>query len=465
MIKNKGEITKKNNLMKKGWIKGFFPLEMLDGLKRAQVVSPGSILILILILSPILIWLSYDPDSVKDPLIALAKFNAFMAISTLSLNFVLSARFKFLENMFHGLDRMYRVHKVVGRSSLLFILLHPLFLIISKVPDFNEIIELIVPVGGIDVSAGIIAVYFFLILMTLTVAVNIPYHWWHNSHKFLGIVLLLSGFHAISSGSDLAQYSALRFWIIFICTLGIVSWLYMLFFYKIMGPKFIVTLDRVEHLKDITEIYFSKPDRFHFQPGQFLFIRFPRFEGYKELFPFSISTEPKGKIIRLSIRRGGDYTRNKVPALQKGDEAVVMGPYGKFGEKYLRHDKDMIWIAGGIGITPFLSLAKHETISSTERRIHLIWVIKNRKDAFHDSELFIEAKRNEQFDYIHWFTSEKGRIKASDIVEIVGGKDELKSRAIFMCGPPGMMYSLSKGFKGLGIHNRNIIYEDFNMLD
>jgi predicted ferric reductase len=52
-----------------------------------------------------------------------------------------------------------------------------------------------------------------------------------------------------------------------------------------------------------------------------------------------------------------------------------------------------------------------------------------------------------------------------DILDIVGGKEELRRRAIFMCGPPGMMEQLSKDLHRKGVPYRNIIYEDFDMLD
>jgi predicted ferric reductase len=125
----------------------------------------------------------------------------------------------------------------------------------------------------------------------------------------------------------------------------------------------------------------------------------------------------------------------------------------------------MVWIAGGIGITPFLSLAKHESLFPTGRKIHLIWVINNKNDAFHDRELVKESIKNDQFTYAHWFSQEKGRITAEDIVQIIGGEKEIQNRLVFMCGPPPMMYALSKGFHYHGLSYRQIIFEDFNMLD
>jgi predicted ferric reductase len=455
----------RNKFLKKRWFSGFFPVELFNAMKRNQIMSKGSLAIFLLILFPIFIWLVYNPKSIQNPIIALAKFNAFMAISTLSINFFLSTRLKFFEKIFNGLDRTYRVHKVIGRTSLLFIMLHPLFLIISRYQNFNVILTYVIPIGSIEIAAGVIAVYIFLILITLTVAIKLPYHWWHNSHKFLGLVLILAGFHAVFAGSDINTYSVLKFWVIFLCTLGVVSWVYMLLFYKTVGKKHIVYIEKLTYFKDVTEISFRKPIGFTFQPGQYIYMRFPRFEGYKELFPFSISNDPSQNSIRLSIKKSGDYTSKKIPMLKTGDKAIMMGPYGTFGESYLKHDKDMLWIAGGIGITPFLSLAKHESKFPSGRKIVLFWAIKNQDDAFHDTELETEKKKNKNFEYVTWISQKKGRFTLDNILEIIKDKIDIKTVRILMCGPPPMIYRLSHDFRRMGVSYHDIFFEDFNMLD
>jgi predicted ferric reductase len=434
-------------------------------MKRWQMVTPGTLIFLLLALSPIVIWLSHDPGSVRNPWIAGAKTCAFLAISTLSLNYVLAARWSVLENLFDGLDRMYRVHKAMGRASFVFMMLHPIFLGASKVPDWDTILTFIVPIGPWEVAFGVIALYIFIILLALTVAVRISYHLWHLSHKFLGVVLVLSLLHAVLAGSDMGSYKFLRFWIILLCTAGLISYVYMLVFYKQLGPRYQVKVVRVHHLAMMTELNIEKPKGFSFQPGQYIFLRFPRFEGFRELFPFSLSNDPSQKDLRVSIRRSGDYTSEKIPKVRKGDDVIMMGPYGKFGARYLKHKRDMIWIAGGIGITPFLSLAKHESLFPTGRRINLIWVFKDPKDPTHDSELFMEARKNPNFDYIHWISSQRGRIDADNVSDIIGGDGELRRRTIMMCGPPEMIASLSKQFRKKGIPYRRMLFEDFDMLD
>jgi len=446
-------------------ILGFLPVELMDGVKRWQMITSGTLIFLLLALSPLVIWLSHDPGSVNNPWIAGAKTCAFLAISTLALNYVLAARWSVLENLFDGLDRMYRVHKAMGRSSLVFMVLHPIFLGISKLPDWDTILTYVIPLGPWKVASGVLALYIFVLLIALTVAFRLSYHIWHLSHKFLGIVLVLALVHAILAGSDMGSYPLLRFWIIFLSTAGLVSYVYMLVFYKQLGPRYRVKVVKVQHLAAMTELNMEKPKGFAFQPGQYVFLRFPRFEGFRELFPFSLSSDPSQKDLRVSIRRSGDYTSEKIPGVRKGEEVILMGPYGKFGARYLKHDRDMVWIAGGIGVTPFLSLAKHESLFPTGRRIHLIWVFKDPKDPTHDSELFMEARRNENFDYIHWISSQKGRIDADRVSDIIGSDDELRKRTIMMCGPPQMTASLSKQFHKKGIPYRRMLFEDFDMLD
>lgn len=465
MVFRKSRKKHEGKVLKKNWFAGFFPVELFNRMKRQQIISPGSLLIFLLLIVPIGIWLSYTPDSLQNPLIGLAKFNAFMAISTLSLNFLLAARLKILEKVFNGLDRMYRVHKVIGRLSLFFILLHPLFLMVSHYPNLERILPLVIPIGSVEVSAGVISVYLFLLLLTLTVAIKIPYHLWHISHKLLGIVLILAAYHAVVAGSDINSYPLLRYWVLFISGIGIISWVYMLILYRLIGPCYKVVIEEVKRLNDFTEVFFKKPKGFNFQPGQFIFISFPRFKGVHELFPFSLSSDPSKKHVRLSIKKSGDFTSENIPKLQKGDTAKIMGPYGTFGESYFNKNTDMIWIAGGIGITPFLSIAKHESLFPSGHKIFLIWTVNKKEDAIYDKELIEETKKNSNFHYIHWISNEKGYLDSEKLLKLIDGKVNLKKSYILMCGPPPMMYMLTKGFHNMHIPSHRIIFEDFNMLD
>jgi predicted ferric reductase len=110
-------------------------------------------------------------------------------------------------------------------------------------------------------------------------------------------------------------------------------------------------------------------------------------------------------------------------------------------------------------------LAKHESNLPSGRKIILIWATKNKSTAFHDRELNTEMKNNKNFEYIAWFSSKKGRLNITEVEKIIKNKMELKNIKILMCGPPPMVYNLSRSFHKSGVKYHNIIFEDFNMLD
>ena len=89
-----------------------------------------------------------------------------------------------------------------------------------------------------------------------------------------------------------------------------------------------------------------------FTPGQFVFLALGGTGGW-ERHPFSVSSAPSDPRLELTIKASGDYTRELYDQLQPGVPAKLAGPFGGFDYRQGGHDQ--IWIAGGIGVTPFLS--------------------------------------------------------------------------------------------------------------
>jgi len=74
-------------------------------------------------------------------------------------------------------------------------------------------------------------------------------------------------------------------------------------------------------------------------------------------------------------------------------------------------------------------------------------------------------KKNKNFEYIPWFSINKGRLNINEVEKILKNKMQLKNIKILMCGPPPMIYNLSRDFHKKGVSYHNIVFEDFNMLD
>jgi len=300
--------------------------------------------------------------------------------------------------------------------------------------------------------------------LIFTLMIKLPYKIWHLSHKFMGIVLILATWHALVAGRDVIQYPIIRAWILMFAVVGIFSYLYMLFFYQLIGPRFNAEVKEVKTRGDITEIKFKTLNKkMNFYPGQFVFIKFLNLEKSFEIFPFSISSSNSEELIRISAKRSGDFTSYHLPRINFGDKVFLYGPYGKFGEKYLFEKKDMLWIAGGIGLTPFLSMLKHEDLSKNNK-IDFIWSCKDENDVIYDKEIKEIIKNKNNIQYRLWLSNDLGRISAGNIIKLFEAEEKITNKLIFICGPNEMMMELADQFIKLGVKPRNIIFEDFKLI-
>ena len=101
---------------------------------------------------------------------------------------------------------------------------------------------------------------------------------------------------------------------------------------------------------------------FSFEPGQFIFLAFGGVNGWQR-HPFSVASAPAERRLEVSVRAVGDYTRDLHDKLKPGTPAKAAGPFGGFD--YRGGGQHQIWIAGGIGITPFMSWIRRWMKAST----------------------------------------------------------------------------------------------------
>lgn len=131
--------------------------------------------------------------------------------------------------------------------------------------------------------------------------------------------------------------------------------------------------------------------------------------------------------------------------------ALVEGPYGLFSSKYAK-EKEQVWIAGGIGITPFLSLAK----DMYTNKVQLFWSVKNDGDAIYSRELQELTENNKHFEYSVWVSEEKGQLAIGKL-----NIENIPSKAYFVCGPESLKKSIIKQLRAKGVKMKNIYDEEF----
>ncbi|MFV9507286.1 MAG: ferric reductase-like transmembrane domain-containing protein [Oscillochloridaceae bacterium umkhey_bin13] len=395
--------------------------------------------------------LAGDPN---DPLYELGTSLGFWGMVLFGFNFVLATRWRWVERLFEGLDQVYRVHGLLGRWTVSLILLHLVILTIQALPDWGLVANYVIPGLDLSYTLGGLGLILLTLLVVATLWVRFPYQRWLASHRWMGGAYILGGAHAIVAQGD---------WYLWLMTLGGgYAWIYSVFLYRRFGPHHHGSIAQVVPLHGVTELILQLEQPHSFQPGQFVWLRITKAAaGLSDAaHPFSLSALLDAHTVRLSAKQLGSYTQ-QLPALEPGDRVTMYGSYGYFGARGLAHQGAAIWIAGGIGITPFLSMVRHlaEDKAVGPKAILLIWAVREDADAVYLEELHSLAARVPQLRIQLHVSTTDGRLSATQIAAMVKG--ELAEHQLLLCGPVPMMQALRSQFRAGGVPKRQIISEEF----
>ena len=367
----------------------------------------------------------------------------------MTLGMLLSARPRTVETLFGGLDRMYRLHKHLGVAALILFLAH-----FVTVPGEAEAVVTAEEEGlPIDLLGGI-AMIGSTLLIVITLNRKIPYHRWLATHRFMGLFFAVAGIHvflALYSGETIPLFSPTG---VFLAMDGVGLAECSL---KVVHPSEESSLHRAGNRSGATRWSGPKDGMFPFEPGQFAFVTIDG-TGFREAHPFTISSGAHENRLRFTMKVLGDYTRRVRDALRAGADADIEGPYGRFNP--LRGSEKQVWVAGGIGITPFLSVLR--TMSPGHgRTVRLYYCVRVAAEALFFDELEARAAALGGVTVARFDSATGARIDASAIRNDLGGG--LAGWSYYLCGPKPMVNAVSEGLKTHGVPPRRIHNEEFEL--
>lgn len=425
----------------------------------------GNLLIVLAVINTLVLWVLSKPDPAavwSSPFRALGQIAGLLAALFVCAEFLLATRMRVLERLFGGLDKVYRTHAITGALAFLFMLNHPVLLAINVLPSVPAAVRYFYPsLQNLPYAYGILGLYLMIMLLLLTLFLKLPYHIWKRTHILMVFPQLFILAHVTFISSDVSEYLPLRYWILGLCALSLVAYVYRRFFYPYLGHCHNYRISAVRQLGDITELTLEPQGKpLEFTPGQFVFLSLDDKTIGTEQHPFSIVSAPTDAFLKLSIKHSGDYTKRLVLA-KAGIRAKIYGPYGMFGEKSVVRNKDEVWIAGGIGITPFMSLLRYYATKSPQKNIWLFYSTRKQQDAAYVEEISRLAKIQPHIRFFHQATDRGEKLTANLVAKTAGG---IADKQFFLCGPVGMVEDLWEQFVSLGVKPRNLIYEEFNFL-
>lgn len=319
------------------------------------------------------------PWAWRKPLIILS---GLLALWWMSTGVLLASRAPWLERRFGGLDKLYRLHKHIGIGAGLLVFAHWM---IEWLPKNLSKAGLITGPRGprgprgepnmwVDLAkdVGEWAGYILLALVIIALIKRIPYRHFRWVHKALGVVFIAGAFHGLILMPNSFWHSPLGWLSAALAAVGVIPALLSLA--NRIGRSRqhragIVAISR--HDGQLLEIVCRPgPGWPGHQAGQFLFANFgQRGEG---AHPFTIASawNPQDGTLTLAIKALGDFTARLPDLIEAGQTITLEGPYGAFdfSAKFpvdRENREHQVWVAGGIGITPFL--ARLEQLAAAPR--------------------------------------------------------------------------------------------------
>lgn len=214
----------------------------------------------------------------------------------------------------------------------------------------------------------------------------------------------------------------------------------------------IKSIGKVTH--DVVRIVLPKPDNYNFVPGQATEVAINKEKWKEERRPFTFTCLPTDDYLEFTIKtypvRKG--VTNELLSLVPGDELILHDVWGAISYK-----GEGLFIAGGAGITPFLSIFRYLNSTNQVGNNKLIFANKTKADIIHEDEFkkmlgdrFVNILSDETVGgYAHGFITEDF-IKKN--LPAAGGK-------FYLCGPPPMMDAIQKIFSNLGVGEDSVVVE------
>jgi len=431
------------------------------------------ILYIVIISLPLIIAVIINPISTQNQFYEIGKNFALIGIMILTFQILLAGRFKWMERPF-GFDILIRYHKHMAILGISLIIFHPIFLVLG-----GSGWGLIISSHTVwYIWAGRIAITLLIlnaILSLFQFKLHIKFENWRISHDILAPAIIILGFiHSWKIGSDIKNIPMRILWII-LPAISIIVFL----FHRFLRPFFLSrhpykVIDVKKETEKVWTVKLAPPEGkevFSYIPGQFQFITFKRRKDLPvEEHHWTISSSPAEKeYVSSTIKELGDFT-STIGETKVGDIATIHSAFGRFSHVLHPDEKDLVFIAGGIGITPMISMLRY--MKDTKSTISVVLLYGNSKEeeiAFKEELKEIEEGEYPDLKVIHVLSNPRENWRGIrgyiDRVKIEKFCGDLKSKGFYLSGPSGLINATIRNLKALGVDDNRIHLEIFSFLD
>lgn len=385
---------------------------------------------------------------------ALSLASGVAALALMASAAILGGRWPWCERWFGGLDRVYETHKWVGIYALAMASIHLLF----KADLRGWETAAILPVASEWTRLARQASFLGLgLIILLALNRNISYAVWRWWHRLSGPFFLIVILHWLSIRSPIHLAGPAGLWLAGLSLLGVSAALWKLVLYPALARH--AEYRVVDVLRGGSAVQMDLVPtgrRLDFSAGQFGFLQM-KAPGLREPHPFTIAAaaSPDGRL-RFVIRSLGDFTGRLVATVEPGMLADVYAPYGRFLRKAGAGRE--IWIAGGVGISPFVAWmddagpSRFDTVT--------LFYFYSPERAFPSVDTLEGIARDRGVEFIPIATGPADPGFARRFAEIVDGCDP-STLDLAVCGPRGLVEAVAALAKANGVPPERLRHEQF----
>ncbi len=404
---------------------------------------------------------------------SLVNLTGILAIGAMSVAMLLATRPVVIESLLGGLDKSYRLHKWLGVTALVLSIVHWLWAKAPKwmvgwgwlerpvrrppVEQTDAVLRFFQSQRGLAEEIGEWAFYAVVVLIVLALVKRFPYRHFFKTHRLLAVVYLFLAFHSLVLMKFGYWGAAVGPVMAALIAGGAVAAVVSLLRKVGLGRRAVGVIDELFHHEDnrVLKVAVTLKSRWPgHEAGQFAFVTFDRDEGPH---PFTISSAWQGDGRMFFLIKGiGDYTATLPATLKVGDLVGIEGPYGRFA--FGGDAKRQIWVAGGIGITPFIARMQALESQPDGRSVDLFYSTSAPDEEFIRRVTLLAGRAGVR---LHVRVADRdGRLTAAQIQAQVPGWD---ASSVWFCGPAGFGETLLRDFTASGLSADDFHQELFDM--
>lgn len=350
-----------------------------------------------------------------------------------------------------GLESMYRWHHRLGVGAYLALLMHPLALAAAGWAESPALAwAMLAPwQQGWPVWLGWAGLLCLMAALALALSPAMPYARWRGLHNLLALAIVLALGHLLLLGLDyLLLWSPLL-------ALAFILWRFLRADFGLAAHPYVVA--QVDHpAPAVVEVRLRPLARpLAARPGQFVLAAFldgPGFHGCGEYHPYTVSAIAPDGEIALGIKALGDCTGH-LQAVVPGVAVRIEGPFGNFLAD--RPAGPELWLAGGIGITPFLGVLRSGPL---RHPVRLVYLHRNEADAAFLDELTGLAKAEPRLALDAVSCGDR----LPDLAPLLPEAATVAEHHCYLCGPPGLLAAAVRILQQRGVSPAHIHFEHFD---